>query len=171
MLLSVFVAAALEASGAANPANPLAMAEKGQLQCYRPDVQKKTCQSIASYRRTGPGAYDNNALIPVSTNATLEMHTPVLIKGSAVCGFVRGKDVVTGTLRVNGEVLDSEKAKPILERIAQAMAAISDKEICTKYERSSTDFTAKISIGGSYRPDQDETVKWINPSEGYSVTP
>ena len=45
------------------------------------------------------------------------------------------------------------------------------KEICTKYELFATDFTAKISIAGTYQSDQDETVKWISPAEGYTVTP
>ena len=43
--------------------------------------------------------------------------------------------------------------------------------IGTKYEPSGTDFTAKISIGGVYRADQDETVNWIGPADGYTVTP
>lgn len=171
MLLSVFVAAAVGASGAATSANPLVLAEKGELQCYRPDIQKKTCQSIASYRRTGPGTYDNIALIPVAVDATLETHTPVVIKGSAVCGFIRGQDQLAGTLRVGGQVLDPEKAKPLLERIAQALAPMDDKEICTTYEPAGADFIAKVSIGGSYRSDQDEAVKWITPADGYIVTP
>jgi hypothetical protein len=169
MLLSVFIAAAA-ASSAASPANPVGPAETGQLQCYRPDVQNRTCQSIASYRRTGPGAYDNKALIPLSPNATLETHTPVVIKAGAVCGFVRGQDALAGTLRVDGAVVAPGKAKPILEHVAQAMAPMAHKEICTKYEPSGTDFTAKISVGGTYQPDQDETVKWISPAEGYTVT-
>lgn len=156
--------------GTTAPANPLALADKGKLQCYRPDVEKKTCQSIASYQRTGPGTYDNKALIPVPADATLETHTPVVIKGGAVCGFVRGQDVIAGTLRVHGEALDPEKAKPILESIVQAMASMAGKEICTTYVPSGTDFTAKISITGSYRSDQDETVKWIRPTDGYTVT-
>jgi hypothetical protein len=171
MFLSVFVAAAVGAPSATSLTNPLGMAEKGKLQCYRPDVEKKTCQSIASYQRTGAGSYDNKALIPLSPNATLETHTLVLIKAGAVCGFVRGQDVLAGTLRIDGSVVEPEKAKPILERVAQAMAPMADKEICTTYEPSGTDFTAKISIGGTYRPDQDETVKWISPAEGYSVKP
>jgi len=167
VLLGVFLAAAFTAT----TSNPLAFAENGQLQCYRPDVEKKTCQSIAAYRRTGPKTYDNTALIPVAADATLETHTPVVIKGSAVCGFIRGQDAIAGTLRVGGQVLDPEKAKPILKRIAQAMAQMADKEICTTYEPAGTDFMAKISIGGSYRSDQDETVKWISPADGYTVTP
>jgi TonB family protein len=163
--------AAVGASGAAASANPLLLAEKGELQCYRPDVQKKTCQAIAFYRRTGPGTYDNTALFPVGADATLETHGPVVIKGRAVCGFVRGQDAIAGTLRVGGKVLDPEKAKPILERVAQVMAPMADKEICTTYEPAGADFMAKISIGGSRRPDQDEAVKWITPADGYTVTP
>lgn len=170
MLLSVIVAAAVGASGAAS-ANPLTLAEKGQLQCYRPDLQKKTCQSIAAYHRTGPGTYDNTALIPIGASATLETHTPVVIKGSAVCGFIRVQDTIAGTVRVSGQVLDAERAKPVLERLAQAMAPLVGKEICTKYELAGTDFVAKISIGGSYRSDQDERVKWISPADGYTVAP
>jgi hypothetical protein len=171
MLLSVLVVAAFGPSTVTGSANPVAMAEKGELQCYRPDVQKKTCQSIASYRPTGPGTYDNEALIPLAPNATLETHTPVVIKADAVCGFVRRQDVLAGTLRVDGVVVESEKAKPILDRVAQAMAPMSDKEICTKYVPSGAEFTAKISIEGTYRPGQDEVVKWIGPGEGYTVTP
>jgi TonB family protein len=163
--------AALGAVGAANPSNPLTMAEQGKLQCYRPNVQKKTCRGIASYRRTGPGTYDNTALFPLSTTVTLETHGPVVIKEGAVCGFIRGQDALTGTLRANGKIVDPEKAKPILERIAQVMERTSKSEMCTRYEPSGMDFTAKISIDGTYRPDQDETVKWINPTDGYTVAP
>ena len=95
----------------------------------------------------------------------------MIIKGNAVCGFIRGQDTLAGTLRVAGQVVDADKAKPILERIAQAMAPMTDKEICTTYEPAGADFMAKISIGGSYRPDQDETVRWISPADGYTVTP
>lgn len=171
MLLGVIIAAALAASTQASLATPLLPAEKGQLQCYRPNVQRKTCQAIASYRPTGPGVYDNKALIPLSPNATLETHSPVVIRAGAVCGFIRGQDALAGTLRVNGMVVDRAKAEPILNRVAQNMALMSDKEICTKYEPSGPDFTAKISIAGVYRADQDVSVKWIDAADGYTVTP
>lgn len=171
MLLSILVAAAIGSSGAPTSANPLVLAENGGRQCYRPDVQKKTCQSIASYRLTGPGTYENIALIPVGANATLETRTPVVIKGSAVCGVIRGQDTIAGTLRVGGRVIEPEKARRILDRIANAMAPLADKEICTTYVPAGTDLMAKVFIGGSYRSDHDETVKWISPTDGYTVTP
>jgi hypothetical protein len=171
LLASLLIWGSAAVPGAAVSANPLAMAERGFLQCYRPDVAKKTCQSIASYHRTGPGTYDNKAIIPVSNEATLETHTPVIIEGNAVCGSIRAQDVMAGTLRVADRVVAPEAAKPILERIAQGFAPFADKEICTRYEPSGADFTARITIAGTYRPDQDETVKWIGPSDGYTVTP
>lgn len=167
--VTALIAAAV-ASSASAQANPLGPAEKGQLQCYRPNVEKKTCQSIAAYQRTAPGAYDNKAVIPVANDTTLETHTPVVIKGGAVCGSIRSQDMIAGTLRVSGKVIDPTTAKPILERIAQGVGPLADKEICTRYEPTGADLVAKISIAGTYRADQDEVVKWISPSDGYTVT-
>jgi hypothetical protein len=171
MLISVFFFAAVGAASTAFPENPISKAEEGKMQCYRPDVEKKTCQSIASYQRTGPEAYDNKALISLSANVTLEMHTPVIIKSGSVCGFVKAQDVLDGTLRFNGVPVEAERAKPILEQVAEAMAAITDKEICTEYRMSGNDLAARVSVGGTYQPDHDQTVKWIGPDDGYIVTP
>ena len=165
LLFSVLIAAGAITS------NPLALAEKGELQCYRPDVQKKTCQSIASYQLTGAGTYDNKAVVAVSNEATLETHTPVAVKSDAVCGYIRADDMRAGTLRLGGQVVTPDRAKPVLERIAQSVASFANKEICTRYKPSGADFTAKVSIAGAYQPDQDVTVKWILPSDGYTVTP
>lgn len=171
MFISVFVAASVVVPNEGRSANPIAKAESGELQCYRPDVQNRTCESIASYERTGPGTYDNRAVIALGNGATLETHSPVVIRGDSVCGFIRSQDLTAGTLRVGGKVMPAEAAKPVLERMVHAMASLADKEICTRYERSGAAFTAKISIAGTYQPDKDEAVKWIDPADGYTVTP
>jgi hypothetical protein len=171
LLVTTLLAASAAAPSSSGLANPLVLAEQGQLQCYRPDVQKKTCQSIASYKRTGPGIYDNGALVAVGNSVTLETHTPVIVKGDAVCGSIRLQDVTAGTLRMGDHVADPDIARPTLERIAQVLAPILGKEICTRYEPKGTDFEAKGSIAGIYRADLDQTVKWISPSEGYTVAP
>lgn len=166
----LIAASAVEPTVAASP-NPLIPAEQGELQCYRPDIQKKTCQSIASYVRNGPATYDNKAVVAVSNEATLETHTPVALRGEAVCGYIRAQDMLAGTLRLRGSVVAPDAAKPVLEKIAQSVAQFANKEVCTRYEPTGADFTAKVSIAGKYRPDQDVTVKWIGPSDGYTVTP
>lgn len=169
--VSSLLLAGAAAQSASAPAGPLANVKKGLVQCYRPDVTSKTCQSIAAYTLTGPDAFDNKATIPVSKNATLETHTPVVVRGEAVCGFIRAEDTIAGLLRINGHEVDATTAKPVLERLAQAMTPFAGKEICTRYESSAVGLTAKVSIDGSYRPDQDQTVLWVNPSDGYTVTP
>ena len=152
-------------------ANPLARADNGMLQCYRPDVQTKTCQSIAAYERTGPGAYVNMATIPVSKDATLETHTPVIIKGGAVCGAIRSEDITAGVLRLRGRAVDTATAKAALERIAEGVRPLTGQEVCTRYEQSGLDFIARVTVAGSRRPDQDRLVKWIALSDGYTIAP
>ncbi len=170
-MMIILLAASAASAGVVGSANPVARAQSGDVQCYRPDTTNKTCQSIASYQQTGPGTYDNKALVAVSNEATLETHTPVVIRGDAVCGYVRAQDMMAGTLRLRGSLVAPDAARPVLQRIAHSVAQFADKEICTRYEPSGGDLTAKVSIAGVYRPDQDVRVKWIRPSDGYSVTP
>ncbi len=151
-------------------ANPLSNAESGLLQCHRPDIQKKTCQSIASYSFTGTAAYDNTAVVPIAENVTLETNTPVVVKEDAVCGFIRAEDTIAGVLRVNNVEVEPDKARPVLANIAKAMGQFAGKEICTRYEDTAGQLTAKVSINGTYQPGLDQRVIWVLPSEGYVVT-
>jgi hypothetical protein len=169
LLIGVLIAASMGASLDAVSADPIADSDKGELQCYRPDVEKKTCQSIASYRRTGPHTYINTALLPLGNGATLETRNPVVIKGGAVCGSITRSEVLAGTLHVPHQVIAPAAAKPILERVAQVVAPYFDKEVCTRYEPSGADLRAMTSVDGVYLPDRDVTVKWIKPTDGYVV--
>lgn len=170
-MLGVGAMIATAAAMAAPAQNPLARAEAGQVQCYRPDVTRKTCQSIASYIRTGETTYDNRTIVAVSNDATLETHTPAVRRGDAVCSYIRAEDMMAGILRLHGAVVLPNAAKPVLEKIAKSVAPFAGKEICTRYEPSAADFTAKVSIARTYRPDQDVEILWIGPSDGYTVTP
>ena len=169
LLIGALIAASVGASGDAASSDPIANSNRGELQCYRPDVEKKTCQSIASYKRTGQQTYLNTALLPLGNDETLETRSPVVIKGDAVCGSVTRQEVLAGTLRTGNQVIAAETAKPLLESVAQAISPFFNKEVCTRYAPSGADFTAKVSIDGTYRPDQDVIVKWIAPSDGYTV--
>src|SRR6476469_1174748 len=100
LFVALLIGAAATASKPGSTENPLPRAEQGQLQCYEPDTAKKTCHSIAEYRRTGPGDYDNKAIVAVGNGLTLETHSPITLKGGAVCGLIKSEDVMAGTLRV-----------------------------------------------------------------------
>jgi hypothetical protein len=48
---------------------------------------------------------------------------------------------------------------------------LTGKEICTRYEPAAGGLVAKEWIDGLYRADADQRVRWVSPSEGYSVSP
>lgn len=173
LIVSVLIAMAGSSLSAPHTADPLESAEEGLLQCWRPDLSNKTCRVIAAYRKTGPGTYDNTAVVAISSRGptTVETHTPVVVRGDAVCGPVRTQDIRTGVLRQGARVVASADAKPVLDQIAQVMASLDGQETCTRYEPSGPDFTAKISVAGRYRPELDSKFKWISPADGYIVTP
>lgn len=158
---------------AAPASNPLALAEQGLVQCWHPDSVNKTCRTIASYRKTGPGEYDNAALLPLSPQGriTIETHTPVVLKGDAVCGPIRMHDATAGILRKDGKIVPPAIAQPTLDKLAQLVASVDGLETCTRYEASGPNLIAKVSISGKYRPDLDSPVKWIGLMDGYIVTP
>ena len=153
--------------------NPLALAEQGLVQCWHPDSAKKTCRTIASYRKTGPREYDNVALLPLSPDGrvTIETHTPVVLKGYAVCGPIRIHDAAAGILRKDGKIVPQAIAQPILNKVAQSVASLDGLETCTRYEASGPDFIAKVSVSGKYSSDLDSAVKWISLADGYTVKP
>jgi len=150
---------------------PLALAGQGYLQCWRPNLLKKTCSGIASYRRTGPGAYDDDTIlaIPGSKSLTVETHAAVSIKGGLVCGLVRKQDIESGILREGGRTVPSADAQPVLEQISHALESFDGEETCTRFESSGGNLVAKVSVNGRYRPDLDQKVIWISPTDGYSV--
>jgi hypothetical protein len=169
LLIGILIAVSLGAPENAASADPIARSNGGELQCYRPNVEKKTCQSIASYRRTGPGTYINTALLPLGDGTTLETHTRAFIRGGALCGSITRQEILAGTLRAANQIVAPERAKPLLESVADAISPLFGKEFCTRYEPSGADFIAKPSIDGVYQPDKDTIVKWIAPTDGYTV--
>ena len=164
---------ALVATGAAYAA-PLMPAASGQLQCYVPDTAKKTCSSMAYYAARDDGAFDNRAevLLNKSPAVTLDMTTRVTIKDGAVCGAIRAEDIAAGKVTVGDRVMTPEEASPALNSITQALTPVIGHEICTTFvPDASGKLTAQASMDGKRQPEQDQTVLWVSPSDGYKVAP
>jgi hypothetical protein len=153
--------------------NPLAPAMRGQMQCHQPDDKRRTCRSIATYTRDSIGSYSNKAIVLISSAGpvTLETVTPVTVEAGAVCGSIRAEDIMQGKLRVADRLLSDEEAKPVLLRVSQSMTPVMGKRICTSYVTAQTGVIAKASIDGVYRAESDQTVKWVQPADGYVVAP
>jgi hypothetical protein len=161
------------AAGSNAGSEPLAMADQGWVQCHEPNDVSKTCQSIAAYKRNGDGSWNNIALVLLSPTQplTLETVTTVREENGAVCGYIRQNDIMNGKLRQSGQPMPSAKAIPVLRKVAEGMAPLMDRKICTEYEQAPTDLIARARIEGGNFAIPDQRVKWVLPSEGYRVAP
>jgi hypothetical protein len=153
--------------------DPLAPAAKGMAQCSKPDKARKTCSSLAYYKSAGGAHYDNRAIVMVSPQGPvlLETNTPVEVKNGAVCGAIRKEDVMAGKVRVGGNPLTGDQAAAVLGQLAQALAPVIGKEICTSYAADGDGFVGKSSIAGAYMPELDTPGIWVSESDGYTVAP
>lgn len=153
--------------------HPLSPAEKGLSQCYEPNTATKTCKSLASYKRNDDGTWHNTAVVLLDPKRaiTLETTTPVIIRDGAVCGYIRKADVLRGHVRVAGQLIPADQAADALTSIAEGMAPMMDREICTAYVETGDGLIAKGKISGMTITVPDQRVKWVLPSDGYSVAP
>jgi hypothetical protein len=153
--------------------NPLAPAIAGQLECSTPDEQRKTCRSIASYRHLSGPNYSNTAVMLFSPNGPtiLQVTSPVVVKGNAVCAVTKIGDIKNGKVTVGGRKLSTLEAAPLLDHLATHMFPLFGHEICLTFDDSSGTIMELGTIDGVRQPKGDEPVQWVSPSAGYKVAP
>jgi hypothetical protein len=160
--------------GAAGVPDPLAPARDGKLQCYQPNVARKTCGALASYSILGGGKISNPSSVLVASDGNviiMKSTTIVEMRGNAVCGMVDRRTVDQATFTVDGRAASAYETARLRVQMAAAMAANFGKEICTTYERRGAGFVAQSTIGGLPRPDTSQDVIWVGQGDGYTVAP
>ena len=171
LLMATATATATATAGAS--ADPLKPAKCGSVQCYMPDEGRRTCRSIASYVPINSNTYSNKAMVLIAREGPIILATvtPVTLKAGAVCGFIREEDIRAAKLYVGQGVLPASKATPLLEQLARSSIWAKGMEICTTYVPTKDGLIAKVAYDGDYQENSDQRVKWIRPSDGYSVAP
>jgi len=152
--------------------NPIGPAAQGKLQCHMPDRARRTCQSLAGYRRDGRGGFLNDAEVLLSPEALLTMRTttPVVIRDGAICGPLSRESLEKATFLADGEALDSEKTASLRAMLIENSATMLDREVCTRYTVSGDHLVAHAVLDG--KPDETTMdVIWVDPAEGYRVAP
>ncbi|MFA6116506.1 MAG: hypothetical protein WC729_21090 [Sphingomonas sp.] len=155
---------------------PLEAAWKGQLQCYEPDTVKKTCRSLAEYRRAPDGSITNIAhiLLVMSPTTVWNIESPVRIEAGAICGAIRQQDIDASDMTTVMDGTDMEDPK-FHKRVDEAVEAIAKpilgRDICTRYAAEGKYLIAKISIDGVAQPAMDQKVIWVAPDAGFRVRP
>lgn len=172
----VFLGVAIAFGSAAMSAplpDPIAPASKGQLQCYEPDKSRKTCSSLAGYKRAANGTIDNTALIFISRSPLITMETvsPVEVKSGRVCGTVRDRDIDAAKFSDGTQPLEASKAALLRQRLKVALKDLLNHEICTEYVPDGDGFLAKETKEGTPMLGTNQHVIWVSPSDGYRVSP
>jgi len=153
--------------------NPLGPAQSGMVQCYDPDTASHTCRSIAAYRRGRDGVWTNIATIMPDPGQplTVEVESPVEVRDGAVCGTLRRDQVLGAKLRFFDRLVPADHALPVLVGIADAMAGVIDREVCTRYVPAAGGLVARARITGISAAFPDQRVIWVRTDAGFRVQP
>jgi hypothetical protein len=151
---------------------PIAEANSGKMQCYSPNVAKKTCQSLGIYK-PGKGVIDNIAIVLVAPQPLVVMETvsPVAVKKGKVCGPLRAEDIDASKITADGKAVESQQATAIRQQLKAALKDMLGREVCTAYLPKDGMLLARASLGGVEKPELDQKVIWVSPADGYKIGP
>jgi hypothetical protein len=168
MIGLILVAAVVGAA----PADPIGPAKQGLVQCYAPDPAKKTCRSIGAYAVQPDGTIQNAATTLISKSPAIVMRTkaPVQIKAGAICGTIQRADLDSASFTYEGADLQGEDLAKLKAAIGSAMTPLIGHEVCTTFAADGEMLAGQVSLDGARKPDMDQKVVWVSPSE-YSVAP
>jgi hypothetical protein len=173
-MIGLAVSMFLAVAPAAVPRDPLEPAMAGQVECYIPNVERRTCRSIGAYAKQSNGIVHNTSIVLISADppATMETTAPVQVKGRAVCSVLTARDIATARFRIAGKPVEAGPAESLREAIAGDMKGIFGREVCASYAPGKDGaLVAEVSLDGKRTPKLDQPVLWVSPADGYKVAP
>ena len=173
MVLPLVLSLAALAAPDAGPADPLAPARDGMMQCYGPDAARRTCKSIAGYTFGSDGVM-NQAEVLVSPAGPMVMKaaTPVVVREGAVCGPVRAEDIDASQVVFAGRPLAGAQAEKVKAQMKSGLGPVLGAEVCTTYVPAPQGYTTQVTVNGTPAPDMSNSqVIWVRSDEGWTVAP
>lgn len=93
---------------------------------------------------------------------------PVVVRDGAVCGPLT--DLEGAVFTIDGQPADPQTAEMLRGQLSAAFAQLGT-EVCTHYTPQGEGWLAEAVIDGRPRPDLNQPVIWVSPTDGYSVRP
>jgi hypothetical protein len=156
--------------------DPLAPARQGQVQCYDPDPARKTCRAIGSYTFAADGSISNLAMTRLQDAPVIVMfaRSAVVIRDGKECsvGDLKAKDI--GKIEIDGQPLPPAALAQVGPAIIAGLPDFmkSGQPLCSAYAANPDGtLTATADVGGVAHPELTATVQWVNPADGWTVTP
>jgi len=151
----------------------LAPARSGQLQCYIPNVAKKTCHALAQYVWAADGSIQNPAEVMIEENPLVVMKgsAPVVVRSGAVCGPFRAEDIQQATFTIAGNPAPPQLTDQIRKQMLMVSTDRLGKEICTTYVLDKGEYAAQVTIDGVAHSELADRMIWVKPGDGFKVGP
>ncbi|HVY87237.1 MAG TPA: hypothetical protein VG942_00105 [Hyphomonadaceae bacterium] len=152
---------------------PISQAESGKVQCYQPNLEKKTCRSISGFSAAKDGGFSNPATILVQANPMITVHivAPVTVKDGKTCGTIRQKDLDQALFSVDAAPASAEQGASLHDQLNAVYKDMIGHEVCVTYVPDGDGFIARGEIDGAPQPNGDQHMIWVAPTDGYHVGP
>lgn len=152
-------------------ADPLASAKAGKLQCANPNVEKKTCLGLTSYKVNPDGSFMTTTTVMVAPQpvVTMEIKSAGMVKDGALCAPIHTSDFEAASIQMDGKPADPAMASAIRGQVVASIAPMNGKMGCTREMPDGVTAKAEVTIDGVVRPELGQRVLWVKPDEGYKL--
>jgi hypothetical protein len=176
LILMLAAAAVPAADPGENPPDPaiadhidiLAPGRQGQVQCFQPNLFEKTCKIMATYSFGDDGQVTGTAqmLMDETGPAVLVVSAPVAVKDGALCGQLdalpNARFVVAGQPATSSQDAAYRLMLSMMPRRG---------EVCARWIGDGDGYIVHGSLDGKPKKDFDQRMIWVEPDEGFKVSP
>ncbi|WP_156424769.1 hypothetical protein [Novosphingobium fuchskuhlense] len=170
-VLGILAAAASSANVPADDA--LANITAGHLLCSNPDATTRTCTTIDTYSLAADGTITDAGELMISETPLISLTTTAIvhIENGAICGTMREADLLNGKVRLNGELLPTDRNAAVVAKLVEKYGSMFGRQAC---ETVSLIDGKLLKFGQIERVDiklPGKPVKWVAAGDGYKVGP
>ncbi|NIJ18566.1 hypothetical protein FHS95_000235 [Sphingomonas naasensis] len=152
-------------------ADPLAPARAGKVQCANPNVEKKTCMGLTSYKLNPDGSFETSTTLLIAPQPPITMDVKSSGKrvGDQLCAPIRKEDFEAATFKIDGTPLDAATATSIRGQILGSLAPMIGKMGCSRETPDGAVLKAEVTLDGVARPELTQRVLWVMPEDGFKL--
>ncbi|MBO9711939.1 hypothetical protein [Sphingomonas sp.] len=162
----------LLAAGAAAPADdPYAPARAGQLQCVRPNVEKKTCAAMTRYSFGAGGKVTSvsTQMIAPQPLITMEITDDESFEGKALCSVVKAETFDNAVFKLDGNPAPADVEGAIRPQLNGFVAPLFGKKACSLLVPEGDHLLSQVTMDGAPMEQLNQPLIWVKPEDGYTL--
>ena len=154
--------------------DPWAPSKDGKIECFSSNMERKTCQAMNTYRWI-----DDTRVVGEGRGYIPDFRTDIVviasweaeIKGDRNCFVSRESDWMKVRFEKDGKPLPAEEAEDMRKKALAAMKENFGRKFCIRLGKYGREYTAQMSVDDTEIPSASNWVAWIDPSEGFTLSP